>query len=164
MLQALIRTKNNDFGTKNIGDVICVKLKEHAFWGGEELKYHQALNWFDDELENRMRSSEDSPIGGFIVSITPYQEKQNVDLYDEENSLLGNFDVCKTRSRKYFNINNLNDDELISRIIDDNIVVHPDEIEDEKVLSCISDKSEIEIEQEFDMNKSQVIQNIVSNR
>ena len=62
------------------------------------------------------------------------------------------------------NINNLNDDELISRIIDDNIVVHPDEIEDEKVLSCIADKSEIEIEKEFDMNKSQVIQNIVSNR
>ena len=164
MLQALVRTKNNGFGTKNAGDVICVKLKEHASWGGEELKYHQALNWFDEELENSMRSLEESPVGGFTVSITPYQLKESVDLYDEQNELLGNFEVCKTRSKKYFNINNLNDDELTQRIISDDVIVYPDEIEEQQVVGCISEKNDGQIQQEFEMNKAQVIQNITNNR
>ena len=55
MLEALIRTKMSG-KDKRMGDVICVKLSEHADWGSLELRVHQAVPWHDYDLEQRLRS------------------------------------------------------------------------------------------------------------
>lgn len=136
MLEALIRVNKDAKKDKKRGDVICVKLSELAEWGTEELKYHQAVRWFDDELEIKMRRDFEKT-GIYPVEIAPYKEFQ------------GN--VLKTRSRKYLNLDLL-DTPLIQEILSNDIVVFPESIDDECLKRAISEKDEKEIWLEFSKN------------
>ena len=142
MLQALIRTSKDSLG-KRRGDVICVKLKEYADWGSEELKFHQPVDWKDEDLENKMREHLKCNFGGFPVVSLPYK-------------LVSETEVCKTRSSKFFDFEKLEDFKLKERIISNDQEVKAEEIEQHVTSVCIREKTEKEIEEEFQENKSLV--------
>ena len=102
MLQALIRTKESNSSDKCRGDVICIKLKEHADWGSMEIRIHKAVDWEDEELEQSMRSQFDET-GIAPVLITPYRESEYTEL-TESGQVISEDAVTKTRSRKYFDL------------------------------------------------------------
>jgi len=102
MLQALIRTKESNSSDKCRGDVICIKLKEHADWGSMEIRIHKVVDWEDDELEQSMRSQFDET-GIPPVLITPYRESEHTEL-TEGGRVISEDVVTKTRSRKYFDL------------------------------------------------------------
>ena len=136
MLEALIRVNKDAKKDNKKGDVICVKLSELAEWGAEELKYHQVVRWFDDELEIKMRRDFEKT-GIYPVEIAPYKE------------LEGN--ALKTRSRKYLNLDLL-DTPLIQEILSNDIVVFHESIDDECLKKAISEKDEKQVELEFSKN------------
>ena len=102
MLQALIRTKESNSSDKCRGDVICIKLKEHADWGSMEIRIHKVVDWEDDELERLMRGQLDKT-GIPPVLITPYKESEYTEII-ENGQVLSEENVTKTRSRKYFDL------------------------------------------------------------
>ena len=103
MLEALIRTKEFKSSEKKLGDVICVKLKEFADWGSMETRVHMVVDWEDPELEKRMRNYFESN-GIFPVETTPYKIIEHCCLKDSGGNEIYNGPVIKTRSKKYFNI------------------------------------------------------------
>ena len=155
MLQALIRVAGDSQGTKRRGDVICVKLYEQASWGKEEIKYHQAVPWQDDTLESTMRASSDFP-----VFMTPYMIKETIVL-NGPNDIQVPLEVCKTRSSKYFDIVQITSEYLKAQIISNDHIVTADDIEIQTSEQCIKDKSEEQINLEYEFNKNIAIQNII---
>tara|TARA_Y100001938_G_C8087744_1_gene433069 strand:+ start:1566 stop:2054 length:489 start_codon:yes stop_codon:yes gene_type:complete len=155
MLQALIRVANDSTGTKRQGDVICVKLYEQAVWGSEEIKFHQAVPWIDNDLELTMRQHHSD----FPVFTTPYIVRETV-LCEGPEGTESSIDVCKTRSSKYFDINEIEDEYLKQKIISNSDVVSADELQVEIIDKCIKDKTESQINTEFEFNKINAIKNI----
>ena len=155
MLQALIRVAEDSQGTKRRGDVICVKLYDQASWGKEEIKYHQAVPWQDDSLEETMRATSDFP-----VFMTPYMIRETITL-NGPNNIEVPLEVCKTRSSKYFDIDEIDSDYLKQQILSNEHVVVADDIEIETTERCIKDKTEEQINSEYEFNKNIAIQNII---
>jgi hypothetical protein len=154
MLQALIRVADDSSGTKRQGDVICVKLYEQASWGTEEIKYHQAVPWHDDSLEETMKATSDFP-----VFMTPYMIKETIVL-NGPNDIEVPLEVCKTRSSKYFDINEIENEYLKEHIISNHHVVSADDIEIEVSDKCIKTKTETQMDVEFAFNKTNARKNI----
>lgn len=102
MLEALIRTRESNISDKCRGDVICVKLKEHADWGSMEIRIHKVVDWDDSELEQSMREQLNKT-GIPPVLITPYKESEYTEI-TENGHVLSEENVTKTRSRKYFDL------------------------------------------------------------
>ena len=144
MLEALIRTKNSKSLDKRMGDVICVKLKEKANWGAMEIRVHQPVDWEDESLEKQMR------IDGIDTKITPYKQiKKEHFFVDKNGDILCICDVTLTRSRKYFDIDSIEDEDLKLKIISDEYFVS---ILDSKNL--IKTKNKKDIKNEFRANCS----------
>ena len=99
MLEALIRTKESKSSEKKLGDVICVKLKEFSDWGSMETRVHMVVDWEDSKLEKCMRNYFE--LNGIF---TPYKIVENCCLKDSGGNEIYNGPVIKTRSKKYFNI------------------------------------------------------------
>ena len=150
MLQALIRTKNSSsYDGKRRGDVICVKLKEFANWGGMEIRVHQPVDWIDSELEDEMRL-EYNETGVEPIRLTPYAEEEEVEFINTSGFLLARVNVTKTRSRKYLDIDSIEDINLKNQVIGDGAAAELNDFE-----SLIKDKTEEQISEEFQSNKSE---------
>ena len=97
MLQALIRTKNSSsYDGKRRGEVICVKLKEFADWGGMEIRVHQPVDWIDSELEDEMRL-EYNKTGIAPIRLTPYVDEEEVEFINTSGFLLARVSVIKNQ-------------------------------------------------------------------
>ena len=150
MLQALIRTKDSSsYDGKRRGDVICVKLKEFADWGALEIRVHQPVNWIDADLEAEMRL-EYSNTGFAPVRITPYAESEEVEFINTSGYRLAKVDVAKTRSRKYLDIDSIQDINIKNQVIGNGAAVEINDFE-----SLIKDKTEEQILEEFESNRSE---------
>jgi len=150
MLQALIRTKDSSsYDGKRRGDVICVKLKEFAYWGALEIRVHQPVDWIDEELESEMRL-EYSNTGSAPVRITPYSESEEVEFINTSGYRLAKVDVAKTRSRKYLDIDAIQDINIKNQVIGNGAAVEINGFE-----SLIKNKTEEQILEEFESNKSE---------
>ena len=103
MLEALIRTKSSPCSDKRAGDIICVKLKEFADWGSMEIRVHKVVDWEDKELEKSMRDYFDLN-GIFPVETTPYKIMEECVIKDQNGQEVYGGPVTKTRSIKYFDI------------------------------------------------------------
>jgi hypothetical protein len=147
MIEALIRTKTKASLGKRRGDVICVKLSsDKNIWGKEESRFHQVVPWHDAQLEkellNQLQESGEEPI-----IVTPYKIFGK---YLIEGSV---YDVLETRSKKYFDIESIEDKLLKTRIINDDSYVSFDEIYSLDFEPLIKTKSGEEISLEFEKNK-----------
>ena len=150
MLQALIRTKDSSsYDGKRRGDVICVKLKEFADWGAVEIRVHQPVDWIDADLESEMRS-EYSETGIAPIRITPYLHKEEVEFIGTSGVVLARFDVTKTRSTKYLDIDSIENTNIKNQVIGDGAAVELNGYE-----HLIKDKTTEELFEEFESNKSQ---------
>jgi len=152
-LEALIRVRQEASFHKRSGDVICIKLKEHADWGKEEVKFHQAVPWFDEKLESKMRR-EWLETGIFPVAVTPYKIDEK--FYLKYRKKTYEKSILKTRSYKYFDINELTE-EIRQNIISDNVVEDLNHIDLDKIKTCIKTKTEEEISLEFEKNKKMAL-------
>ena len=161
MLQALIRTSEDTPG-KRRGDVICIKIKEYADWGSEELKFHQPVDWEDQDLEKKMKEHLKCNFGGFPIVALPYKKTKPVDVFsiipykNSGHKKISEIEVCTTRSSKFFDFEKLGDFKLKERIISNDQEVKAEEIEQHVASACIREKTEKEIEEEFQENKSLV--------
>lgn len=153
-LEALIRTGGDGAYAQRRGDVICVKLASQAAWGTEELKYHQPVPWDDDNLTQQLEQMiSENLVQHPIISLPYSQTEHNVILTNSNNAQVGPVSITKTRSYKYFNIDNIQDETLKNNILDNEIAVFSHEITDEILNVCALDKTEVEINQEFETNK-----------
>ena len=148
MLEALIRTKHSASSDKRRGDVICVKLQEFADWGSMEIRAHQPILWLDDDLEFEMRQ-ELEKTGIAPISITPYKEEVLVEFIGESGLLIAEKNITTTRSRKYFDIDSIEDINLRNMIIGDGVAV---ELGD--VSELIKTKTQEQVDEEFEFNKN----------
>ena len=148
MLSALIRTKSPIASEKRRGDVICVKLSELADWGSMEIRVHQPTMWVDSELEDEMRL-EFEKTGIPPVRITPYKQEELVHFIGESGLTIARKKVVKTRSSKYLDIDSIEDINTRNLITGDGVAY---DLGDATML--IKDKTEEQIKEEFEFNKS----------
>ena len=103
MLEALIRTKGSSFSEKNKGDVICLKLKEFADWGSMEIRVHKVVDWEDSDVEKSMRNYFE--LNGILpIETSPYKVVEHCIIENENGDQIYNGPITKTRSKKYFDI------------------------------------------------------------
>ena len=155
-LVALIRTSPDGNYDKRQGDVICVKLAEHASWGKKDLSYHQPIPWDDDNLKQIMENSianNEQPYSEPIICL-PYKQVAKSITITGDYDPIGPVDVTKTRSSKYFNINGIQDETLKANILNNNSVVDLSEFTEEILTSCTISKTEEQINQEYEQNKT----------
>jgi hypothetical protein len=157
-LEALIRTDGDGAYAQRRGDVICVKLASQAFWGTEELKYHQPVPWDDNNLKQQLEQmiTEDG-VSHPMVTLPYKQIEHNVVLTDSDGGQVGPTTIIKTRSYKYFNIDNIQNESLKNHILDNEIAVSSHDITDEILNACVLDKTGVEINQELETNKSRYL-------
>jgi len=154
-LVALIRTSPDGNYDKRQGDVICVKLAEHASWGKKDIAYHQPIPWDDDNLKQIMETSianNENPYAEPIICL-PYKQVAESITITGDYDTIGPVDVTKTRSSKYFNIDGIQDQTLKSNILNNNSVVDLSEFTEDVLTSCTVFKTEEEINQEYEQNK-----------
>jgi len=154
-LEALIRTSPDGDYDKRQGDVICVKLAEKASWGYQELRYHQPIPWDDDNLKQILESSsEHQPYSEPVIALPYKQVSEPTMISGDYGVQIGPVSVTKTRSSKYFNINNIQDTNLKANVFNNDSVVTLEDFTEEVLLSCTVVKTEPEINQEYEANKA----------
>jgi len=152
MLEALIRTKKSIAPNKLRGDVICLKLKEFADWGSMEIRIHQPCPWVDERLEKLMREELDRS-GIPPTEITPYKQSESVDFLNYYGELSCRKEVTKTRSRVYLNIDAITNEHLKRDVINDDLAVDLYKVVGIDIVSYIQEKTEEQINKEFNYNK-----------
>ena len=162
MLEALIRTKDSGLNSdKRRGDIICVKLKLYSSaknWGQEERRVHRVIPYEDQELETKMMS-EMSRTGITPVFITPYKKTEITELFDESGNSLGIFEITKTRSQKYLDIDSIPEESDFKKIIEagNTQLLRSGDLKD-----YFKNKTEEEISQEFEQNKQAFLSSFIS--
>jgi len=152
-LEALIRTDGDGAYAQRAGDVVCVKLSHQAYWGLEELRHLQPVPWDDDDLKQKL---ENMLSNGAVDAVIPLPYKQiatGVMISNGNQGQVGPVEVIKTRSSKYFNIDSIQDQTLKNNIIDNEIIVPVENITDDILNLCVLQKTEVEINAEFEANK-----------
>lgn len=142
---------------KRMGDVICVKLSEHAEWGSLEMRVHQPVPWLDYDLEQQMRSlivaNIDTPGYAPPAIITPYKLSEPTEIKNDNGKTISLVDVTLTRSLKYLDFGQIKSEELRNKMISNEFVVFPEELDPQEIMSAAKNKTNQEVSNEFEENK-----------